>query len=82
MVQQIINFFQKLSYLRWHKWKDFQADFSDLYPLLLIGNVLKLLFKSLFVTLELTKAAAATDTAVQKKNFGSETAILIIQIKK
>ena len=39
--------------------------------LLLIKNVLKLLAKSVSVSLGLTAVAAATDAAIQKKMFGS-----------
>ena len=41
-------------------------------------NVLKSLAKSVLIKLGLTAAAAAIDSAIQKKNFGSGTATLII----
>ena len=41
--------------------------------LLLIGNVLKLLSKSVLILLELTVAASATDAAIHKKMFGCGT---------
>ena len=41
------------------------------------GNVLKPLAKSVLVPLELTAAASATDTAIQKKIFGSGTTTLV-----
>ena len=41
--------------------------------LLLIGNVLKPLDKSVLISLELTAAASAADAAVHKKVFGSDT---------
>ena len=37
----------------------------------LIGNVLKTLAKSVLIPLRLTAAASATDTAINKKMFGS-----------
>ena len=51
-------------------------------PLLKTGlplkaNVLKPLAKSVLVPLELTAAASATDTAIQKKIFGSGTTTLV-----
>ena len=45
--------------------------------LLLIGNLLKLLVKSVSVPLGLTTATLATDVAIQNKIFGSGTANLI-----
>ena len=47
----------------------------------LIGNVLKPLAKSTLIPSELTAAAAATDTAIHKKMFGSGTTKLIISNK-
>ena len=44
----------------------------------LIGNVLKPLAKSLLIPLELTAAASATDTAIQKKMFGSAFTTLLV----
>ena len=46
--------------------------------LLLIGNVLKPLPKSVFTHLGLTAAASATDAAVHKKMFGSGMTTLVI----
>ena len=48
----------------------------------LIGNVLKTLAKSVLIPLRLTAAASATDTAINKKMFGSGTTTLIISNKK
>ena len=44
----------------------------------LIKNVLKPLTKSVLIPLGLTAAASATDAAIQKKNFSSVMATLII----
>ena len=44
----------------------------------LIGNVLKPLPKSVLILFGLTAAASATETVIQKKIYGSETATLII----
>ena len=44
----------------------------------LIGNVPKLLAKSVLIPLGLTAAASATDAGIHKKMFGSGTATLII----
>ena len=41
-------------------------------------NLLTSLAKCTFVLLRLTAAVSATDVAIQKKDFGSETTILII----
>ena len=46
--------------------------------LLLIGNVLKPLAKSVLIPLGLTAAASATDTAIHKRMFGSGFTTLII----
>ena len=46
--------------------------------LLLIGNILKPLAKSVLIPLELTVAACATNSAIQKKMVRSRTATLII----
>ena len=46
--------------------------------MLLIGNVLKPLAKSVLIPLGLTAAAAATDAAIHEKMFGSGVTILII----
>ena len=46
--------------------------------LLLIGNVLKPIPKSVFTHLGLTAAAAATDAAIHKKMFGSGMTTLVI----
>ena len=46
--------------------------------LLLIGNVLKPLAKSVFTPLGLTAAASAKSAAIHKKIFGSGFTILII----
>ena len=48
----------------------------------LIGNVLKSLTKSILMLLGLTAAAAATDTAIQKKTYGPGTTTLIISTKE
>ena len=45
--------------------------------LLLKGNVLKPLAKNILVTSGLTAAASATDAAIQKNIYGSETATLV-----
>ena len=44
----------------------------------LIGNVLKLLVKSLLIPLGLTEVASARDAAIDKKMFGSGFTPLII----
>ena len=44
----------------------------------LIGNLLKPLAKSVLITLGLTAAASATDTAIHKKMFGSGNTTFII----
>ena len=44
----------------------------------LIGSVLKLLAKSMFISLGLTASALATDVAIRKKMFGSCMTTLII----
>ena len=44
----------------------------------LIGHVLKLIAKSVWVPLVLTTVVSATDAAIQKKIFGSGTTALII----
>ena len=44
----------------------------------LIGNVFKPLAKSVLIPLGLTAAASATDAAIHKKIFGSDTTTLII----
>ena len=44
----------------------------------LIGNVLKSLTKIVLISLGLTAAASATDSAIHKKMFGSGTTKLII----
>ena len=46
--------------------------------MLLIGNVLKPLAKSVLIPLGLTAAAAALDAAIHEKMFGSGVTILII----
>ena len=46
--------------------------------LLLIGNVLRPLAKSVLIPLGLTAAASATDAAIHKKMFGSGNTTLII----
>ena len=46
--------------------------------LALIGNVLKLLAKSVLIPLGLTAAASAIDAAIHKKIFGSCATTLII----
>ena len=46
--------------------------------LLLIGNVLKPLVKSVLIPLELTAAASATDAAIHRKMFGQGVRTLII----
>ena len=46
--------------------------------MLLIGNVLKPLAKSVLIPLGLTTAAAATDAAIHKKMFGSGNTTLIV----
>ena len=46
--------------------------------LLLIGNILKPLAKSVLIPLGLTAAASATDTAIHKRMFGSGFTTLII----
>ena len=46
--------------------------------LILIGNVLKPLAKSILIPLQLTAPASATDAAIHKKMFGSGTTTLII----
>ena len=46
--------------------------------LLLVGNVLKRLAKTVLKPLGLTAAASAIDTAFHKKSFGSGVTILII----
>ena len=46
--------------------------------LLLIGNILKPLAKSVLIPLELTVAACASNSAIQKKMVRSRTATLII----
>ena len=46
--------------------------------MLLIGNVLKPLAKSVLIPLGLTAAAAATDAAIHEKMFGSGVTILTI----
>ena len=46
--------------------------------LLLIGNVLKPISKSVFTHLGLTAAASATDAAIHKKMFGSGMTTLVI----
>ena len=46
--------------------------------LLLIGNVLRLLAKSVLTPLGLTAATSATDAAIHKKMFGSGNTTLII----
>ena len=43
----------------------------------LIGNVLKTLTKSVLIPLELTAAASATDAAIHKKIFGSDTNLVL-----
>ena len=48
----------------------------------LIGNVLKLLPKSVLIALGLTAAASATYAAIYKKMFGSGITTLIISNKK
>ena len=48
----------------------------------LIGNVLKLLAKSVLIPLGLTTAASATDTVVHKKMFQSSVRTLIISNKE
>ena len=50
--------------------------------LLLIGNVLKPLAKSVLIPLGLTAAASATDAAIHKKIFGSGMTTLIISNEK
>ena len=45
-------------------------------------NVLTTLANSVLVPLGLTSAAAATDAAIQRKNFGSGTTTLIIWNKE
>ena len=45
-------------------------------------NVLKLLTKSVLISLGLTAEASATDAAIQKKIFGSSMTTLIISNKK
>ena len=50
--------------------------------MLLIGNVLKPLGKSILIPLGLTTAASATDAAVHKKTFVSGTTALIIHNKE
>ena len=44
----------------------------------MIGNVLKLIAKSVLVTLGLTAVASATDAAIQKKIVGLRTTAMII----
>ena len=46
--------------------------------LFLIGSVLKPSAKSILILLGLTAAGSATDAAIQKKMFGSDTTTLII----
>ena len=55
-----------------------KTKFHKIEQLLLIGNVLKPLAKSVLITLALTAAASATDAAIHKKMFGSCVATLII----
>ena len=50
--------------------------------LLLIGNVLKPLGKSILIPLGLTTAASATDAAIHKKTFRSGTTTLTIHNKE
>ena len=50
--------------------------------LLLIGNVLKPLGKSVLIPLGLTTAASATDAAIHKKTVVSGTTALIIHNKE
>ena len=50
--------------------------------MLLIGNVLKPLAKSVLIPLWLTAAAAATDAAIHKKMFGSGMTTLIISTEE
>ena len=50
--------------------------------MLLIGNILKPLAKSVLITLGLTAAASATDSAIHKKMFGSGVTRLIISNKE
>ena len=50
--------------------------------LLLIGNIIKLLAKSVLVPLGLTAAASATDAAIHKKMFGFNNTTLIISNEK
>ena len=60
---------------------DIKLSKTKLYKteqLLLIGNVLKPLAKSVLITLGLTAAASATDAAIHKKMFGSGVATLMI----
>ena len=46
--------------------------------MLLIGNVLKPLAKSVLIPLGLTAAASATDAAIHKKIFGSGATTLVV----
>ena len=50
--------------------------------MLLIGNVLKPLAKSVLIPLGLTAAASATDAAIHKKMFGSGMTTLIISTEE
>ena len=50
--------------------------------MLLIGNVLKPLAKSVLIPLWLTAAASATDAAIHKKMFGSGMTTLIISTEE
>ena len=50
--------------------------------MLLIGNVLKPLAKSVLIPLELSEKTSATNAAIHKKIFGSETINLIIPNEK
>ena len=52
------------------------------FGLLLIGNVLIALAKSVLIPLGLTAAASATDAAIHKKMFGSGNTTLIISNKE
>ena len=50
--------------------------------LLLIGNVLKALAKSILIPKGLTTAASATDAVIQRKMFGSGVTTLIISMEE